>query len=72
MRKIGALLLLFVIFSCGKSGNNDKTNKEKNVATKDKQDVMNEIEKKKEEIEKYNRYVEVYNNLGNMDGRIIR
>ena len=25
MRKIGAfLLLLFVIFSCGKSGNNDK------------------------------------------------
>ena len=73
MRKIGAfLLLLFVIFSCGKSGNNDKTNKEKGTATKNEQDVMNEIEKKKEEVEKYNRYVEVYNNLGNMDGRIIR
>ena len=41
MRKIGAfLLLLFVIFSCGKSGNNDKIKKEKNVATKDAQDVM--------------------------------
>ena len=73
MRKIGAfLLLLFVIFSCGKSGNNDKTNKEKGIATKNEQDVMNEIEKKKEEIEKYNRYVEVYNNISNMDGRIIR
>lgn len=47
MRKIGAfLLLLFVIFSCGKSGNNDKINKEKGTATKDAQDVMNEIEKK--------------------------
>lgn len=53
MRKIGAfLLLLFVIFSCGKSGNNDKINKEKGTATKDAQDVMNEIEKKKEEVEK--------------------
>jgi len=73
MRKIGAfLLLLFVIFSCGKSGNNDKIKKEKGTVTKDAQDVMNEIEKKKEEVEKYNRYVEVYNNLGNMDGRIIR
>ena len=35
MRKIGAfLLLLFVIFSCGKSGNNDKTNKEKMLQQK--------------------------------------